>query len=70
MNLLTTDDVARLTGLTVQWLAVMRMKKIGPRFVKLGRAVRYRRGDIDAWLESCSVPTEQEWPSLRNGYSA
>jgi hypothetical protein len=24
----------------------------GPRFVRVGRAVRYRRSDLDAWLES------------------
>lgn len=23
----------------------------GPRFVKMGRAVRYRLADLDAWLE-------------------
>jgi Helix-turn-helix domain len=24
----------------------------GPRFIRLGRQVRYRQSDLDAWLES------------------
>ena len=32
----------------------------GPRFYKLGRKVRYRRRDLDAWIESrlCSSTSE------------
>jgi predicted DNA-binding transcriptional regulator AlpA len=58
MNLLTTDEVAELTGLTANWLAIMRMKRIGHSFVKLGRAVRYRPEEIEAWSYNHLVATE------------
>lgn len=29
-----------------------RVKGIGPRYVKIGRLVRYRIEDVDAWLEA------------------
>ena len=28
---------------------------MGPPFIKVGRLVRYRRADVDAWLESRTV---------------
>ena len=33
-------------------LEIMRVQGRGPRFVKFGRAVRYRRADLDAWAEA------------------
>ena len=27
----------------------------GPPFIKVGRLVRYRRADVEAWLASCTV---------------
>ena len=30
-----------------------RVEGRGPRFLKVGRRVFYRRSDIEAWLESC-----------------
>jgi len=32
-----------------------RAKAKGPPFIKVGRLVRYRRSDVDAWLRSCTV---------------
>ena len=32
-----------------------RAKAKGPPFVKVGRLVRYRRSDVDAWLRSCTI---------------
>lgn len=31
-------------------LAKARMKKQGPDYVRIGRAVRYRQSDLDAWM--------------------
>jgi hypothetical protein len=33
-----------------QTLAIHRLRGTGPRFVKVGRLVRYRRSDLDAWI--------------------
>lgn len=50
--LLNERQVAEITGMSVRSLQTWRLRGGGPAYVKLGTAVRYRRGDIDAWLES------------------
>lgn len=32
-----------------------RAKAKGPPFIKVGRLVRYRRSDVDAWLRACTI---------------
>lgn len=58
---LTADEAAHYRGLSKSYLAKLRMgtnKKQGPRFVKIGlRAVRYRRADLDDWIEANLVNT-------------
>jgi excisionase family DNA binding protein len=52
---LTTKEAAHYLGLAPATLACWRVRKSdGPRFVRLGRAVRYRVPDLDAWLEANS----------------
>jgi predicted DNA-binding transcriptional regulator AlpA len=48
--LLTVKDVSELTGRSVTTLEKDRLYGTGPRYVKLGRHVRYRPEDIRAWL--------------------
>jgi excisionase family DNA binding protein len=51
-RLLTTEDVATMTGLSPETLAQWRWLKKEIPFVRLGKkCVRYRQSDIDAWLE-------------------
>ena len=51
-KLLTTDDVAEMTGLSPETLAQWRWLKKEIPFVRLGKkCVRYRQSDIDAWVE-------------------
>lgn len=49
---LDTVEAARYLGLQKTTLEAWRSRGEGPQFVKLGRAVRYRRPDLDAWIES------------------
>jgi predicted DNA-binding transcriptional regulator AlpA len=51
-TLLNEHDVARITGLSVASVRRWRLLKQGPRFLKLGSAVRYKREDITLWLAS------------------
>ena len=46
-----TDLAARL-DLPISWCERARWAGSGPRFIKVGRFVRYRGADILAWLES------------------
>ena len=50
LTLLTPNQVAKLCGLARSTLAKMRLRGDGPRFVKLGAAVRYREDDVQEWL--------------------
>jgi predicted DNA-binding transcriptional regulator AlpA len=51
-ELLTERDVARITGLSVASVRRWRLRRQGPRYLKIGSAVRYRSEDISTWIES------------------
>jgi predicted DNA-binding transcriptional regulator AlpA len=51
-ELLKPNGAADLTIMSESWLAKKRMEGNGPPFLKLGRAVRYRKRDVLAWLET------------------
>lgn len=57
---LDTHEAAARTGLASSTLRKLRLTGHGPRFVKLGRAVRYRESDLDAWLEERCVSSTSE----------
>lgn len=58
-ELLNEHDVARITGLSVASVRRWRLLRQGPRYLKIGSAVRYRAEDITTWL--ASRPTGGEW---------
>ena len=49
---LTENDVARITGLSVATVRRWRILKQGPRYVKIGAAVRYKPSSVAEFLES------------------
>lgn len=50
--LMTPEEVAAYTGLSVQALAMMRHRKQGPNYSHpTSRTTLYRKGDIDAWVK-------------------
>lgn len=51
-EMLTDLEVAGALKMSRQTLANWRSEGRGPRFIKVGgRSVRYRRGDVEAWIE-------------------
>lgn len=54
-QLLTTAKAAGYLRLSQSTLNKWRCVGGGPRFVKLGRAVRYRKSDLDAYLDERSA---------------
>ena len=62
-DLLRPEEVANLTGLSLETLAQWRSQKRGISYLKIGRAVRYDAADVQAYLEGCrvsvSVPKER-----------
>lgn len=51
--LLTPDDVAKRLGLSVQTLAIWRLRALGPRYLRISSRVRYRERDLEEFLASC-----------------
>src|SRR5882672_2248970 len=51
VDLLTGDEAAGYLGLQPQTLNVWRStRRYAVHFIKVGRLVKYRRSDLDAWL--------------------
>ena len=50
--LLTEAEVADICGLSTAAIRRWRLLNQGPRYIKVGAAVRYRLEDIRAWLET------------------
>ena len=54
-QLLTPDEVADRLAMPVATLKYWRSSRQGPPVVRLGRHVRYRPSEVDAWLRGQSV---------------
>jgi excisionase family DNA binding protein len=50
--MLSTEEAAKYCGLSKRTLEKWRVEGGGPRYVKLGRSVRYRPTDINEFVES------------------
>jgi predicted DNA-binding transcriptional regulator AlpA len=50
--LLHPVQVAKLLGVSSSWLAKSRLNGTGPRFVKIGRAVRYAQSAVRDYILS------------------
>lgn len=57
---LAPEDAAAMLAVSVKTLETWRRLGRGPRFVKLGRAVRYAVDDLDAFLRSRAVSNSAE----------
>jgi excisionase family DNA binding protein len=59
-RLLSAEEVAEQTGLSVETLAQWRSQKKGMPYVKISRnCVRYRQSDLDGWLAERIVRTDE-----------
>ena len=59
-DLMNTREAAVYLRLSKPTIERFRITGEGPAYLKLGGAVRYRRCDLDAWLESCLVQSTSE----------
>jgi excisionase family DNA binding protein len=51
-SMLTPDDVAELLRVSRFTLENWRFEGSGPDWFRIGRRIRYRRSDLDAWVDS------------------
>ncbi len=62
--MLRTTEAAEYVGLRKSTLEAWRVRGDGPAFLKLGKAVRYRREDLDAFINSSVRTSTTERHSL------
>lgn len=51
-RLLTLDEVAYFLGIPKNTIYRWRVDGLGPRASKVGKHLRYRRRDLEAWLDA------------------
>jgi excisionase family DNA binding protein len=51
-EMITRRQLAEYLGMTEPALSMMVGRRQGPKFIRLGRSIRYRREDVIAWLDS------------------
>jgi predicted DNA-binding transcriptional regulator AlpA len=60
-DMLDDRAAAEYIGMSVAYLRMDRLRGTvggrtpGPTYYRIGRAIRYRRSDLDAWLDTCRV---------------
>lgn len=55
-TLMTVEEVAAYLRKPVRTLYAWRYRREGPPAFKVGRHIRYRKVDVDAWLETRAQP--------------
>ena len=67
-GLLKTNEAALYLGLSESLLNKLRLTGGGPVFVRLaGRAIRYRRVDLDAWVQASVMASTSQQPGQAGG---
>jgi predicted DNA-binding transcriptional regulator AlpA len=56
-EVLNEREVWEEYGFTIPFLRRARRERRGPRFMKVGKMVRYRRADVEAYLSAHVVET-------------
>ncbi|WP_141872071.1 helix-turn-helix transcriptional regulator [Microbacterium saperdae] len=51
-QVLTQDQLAHTLQIPARTLEDWRTRSYGPPFIRVGKRVRYRASDVDAWLSS------------------
>ena len=59
-RLMSQRDLAEYIGKSTAWCERARWAGEGPKFIKLGRHVRYRAEDVLAWINSNIVSSTAE----------
>lgn len=62
--ILTVSEAAQYLGLAQSTLNKWRCFGDGPRFLKLGKAIRYRKSDLDKFLDEHRVESTSQYGDL------
>src|SRR3990172_3764291 len=55
--LLTPSETAKSLGVSLSWLAKARLRGDGPRYIKIGRVVRYPVSSVRDYLKARTPPS-------------
>lgn len=58
LDLLSTEEASVYLGLSAATLNQWRFQKKGPLYIRMGGSIRYRRTDLDAFVETSRVDPE------------
>lgn len=58
-RMLDERELSMEYGISVKTAQRWRAERTGPAYVKVGRLVRYRPADVEAWLESRIIGGDQ-----------
>lgn len=56
-NAVDESDAAAYLAMSRAWLRKVRGQNRGPAYLRIGRSIRYRVADLDAWLDQHRVDT-------------
>ncbi|MBV5341510.1 MAG: helix-turn-helix domain-containing protein [Deltaproteobacteria bacterium] len=56
-RLLNQKEVAEWIGMSEAWMEQCRFKGVGIPFIKFGRACRYRKSEVQRWINEHAVGT-------------
>jgi excisionase family DNA binding protein len=57
-TLMSRAELSEYLGIPQRTLDDWALRRVGPRYAHVGRFVRYRRSDVDAWVESNVIDHE------------
>ena len=63
-RLLTESEMAHRLGVSISGLRKWRERHVGPKFIRLGRLIRYSVTDLEAWLDA----NKQEPVGVQKGH--
>ena len=65
-ELLTVDDFAALLQVSTRQIYIMEAdRRLGPERVQIGRAVRFRRREVEQWI-AAGCPWRNKWIAQRS----
>lgn len=59
-EVLTSDEAARYLGISKSYLYKLTMRQLIPHYKPLGKMCYFNRQELEAWLQSNRVATEEE----------
>jgi len=62
-DFLNTRQAAKLVGLAPNTLEIWRLRGCGPKYIKFGRAVRYRLTDLESYIQAQTRQSTSEKPA-------